>query len=156
MTDRTALIGLFILAGLAWVLPDACQIAADALRPSATVLYAEQSDGEVPGLVWSPSDPVEAPLQVQGHILSVDGRPHQAVPGWRGLLLGKPLDLNQASQEDLQALPKVGPKTAAAILETRGARGRFDVVEDLLDVPGIGPKTLERLRPWVRVGLPTE
>lgn len=62
-----------------------------------------------------------------------------------------PVDLNRASATELDVLPGVGPATAAAIITWRDENGRFRTVEDLLEVPGIGPTRLERLRPLVRV-----
>ncbi len=57
------------------------------------------------------------------------------------------IDLNTATFEELLLLPGVGPARAREILAHRPYRR----VEDLLKVPGIGVKTLERLRPHVRV-----
>jgi competence protein ComEA len=62
-----------------------------------------------------------------------------------------PLDLNAATQEGLDALPGVGPVLAGRIVAWRTAHGRFTSVDELGEVPGIGPKALERLRPLVRV-----
>jgi len=62
---------------------------------------------------------------------------------------GPPLDVNAAPLADLLRIPWVGPKTAQRILEER-QRARFDRVDDLRRV--VGPKTLERIRPYVRVG----
>ncbi|HOB50541.1 MAG TPA: ComEA family DNA-binding protein [Mycobacterium sp.] len=62
-----------------------------------------------------------------------------------------PLDLNTATAEQLDALPGVGPVTAAAILAWRQANGRFASVDQLGEVDGIGPARLDRLRPLVRV-----
>lgn len=64
---------------------------------------------------------------------------------------GGAVDLNLADDAALQTLPGVGPATAAAILSWRDENGRFRSVDDLLGVPGIGPKTLEKLRDRVRV-----
>ncbi|VXB29471.1 ComEA family DNA-binding protein [Frigoribacterium sp. 9N] len=64
---------------------------------------------------------------------------------------GGTVDLNLADDAALQTLPGVGPATAAAILSWRDENGRFRSVDDLLGVPGIGPKTLETLRDRVRV-----
>lgn len=61
------------------------------------------------------------------------------------------VNLNEATAEELQRLPRVGPKTAARILDYRAQRGRFEQVEDLTRISGIGPKTLERLAPLVTV-----
>ena len=63
----------------------------------------------------------------------------------------QPVDLNAATAAELDALPGVGPSTAAAIVEWRTRHGRFRSVEDLLEVPGIGDAKLDRLRPFVRV-----
>ncbi len=64
-----------------------------------------------------------------------------------------PLDLNTATEADLDALPGIGPATAKAIVEERSRRGgRFASVDDLLSVRGIGPAKLDQLRPLVTVG----
>jgi len=64
---------------------------------------------------------------------------------------GEVLDLNTATVEQLDALPGVGPVTAAAIVAWRQANGKFTSVDQLADVDGIGPARLEKLRALVRV-----
>ena len=59
----------------------------------------------------------------------------------------KPIDLNTASNEQLQEIPGVGPATAGKITAGRP----YEFVEDLLKIPGIGKKTLEKMRPCVTV-----
>jgi competence protein ComEA len=61
------------------------------------------------------------------------------------------IDVNTATSEQLQTLNGVGPVTAQKILDYRSSHGVFSSVDDLLDVPGIGPKTLEKLKPNLRV-----
>lgn len=61
---------------------------------------------------------------------------------------GETIDVNEASEEELQLLPRVGPAIAGRIVAARP----FSTVEDLTRVSGIGPRTLERLRPLVAVG----
>jgi competence protein ComEA len=61
------------------------------------------------------------------------------------------VDLNTATEEQLDALPGVGPVTAAAILAWREANGSFTSIDQLADVDGIGPARLEKLRAQVHV-----
>lgn len=61
------------------------------------------------------------------------------------------IDLNAADAIALETVPGIGPVTAAAIIRHRDEIGRFETVEQLLDVSGIGPATLEALRPYVTV-----
>lgn len=61
------------------------------------------------------------------------------------------LDLNQATEQDLEALPGIGPVLAGRIVEYRQIAGSFTNVEDLRAVKGIGKKTFERIRTLVKV-----
>jgi comEA protein len=63
-----------------------------------------------------------------------------------------PVDVNAATAEELTALPGIGPARAAAIVALREERGGFRSLDELLDVKGIGPKTLARLRPLAAAG----
>ena len=65
---------------------------------------------------------------------------------------GAPLvNLNTASQSELEALPEVGPVTAQAILAWRDEHGGFTAVDELLEVDGIGDATLGQVAPYVTV-----
>lgn len=59
---------------------------------------------------------------------------------------GAPIDLNTATPEQLDQLDGVGPTTAEKIIRLREERGGIGTVEDLAEIPGIGPKKLEALR----------
>ncbi|MEL7474282.1 MAG: helix-hairpin-helix domain-containing protein, partial [Planctomycetota bacterium] len=62
-----------------------------------------------------------------------------------------PVDINAADAATLQTLPGIGPALAGRIVESRAQDGPFRSVEALTRVRGIGPKTLETLRPRLRV-----
>ncbi len=65
---------------------------------------------------------------------------------------GAPLvDLNTATEPELEALPEVGPVTAQSILTWRDQHGGFSSVDELLEVDGIGEATLGKLAPLVTV-----
>lgn len=66
--------------------------------------------------------------------------------------VGPTVDLNTATEADLETLNGIGPVLAAEIVAWRTTNGRFAAVEDLLDVSGIGESTLEGLREQVHVG----
>lgn len=71
--------------------------------------------------------------------------------GTAALMVGIPLDLNAATEAELTALPGIGPSTARKILEHRMGHGPFGRVEDLEHVRGIGPKTTQKLAPYLHV-----
>ncbi|WP_174184439.1 helix-hairpin-helix domain-containing protein [Nocardia barduliensis] len=73
-----------------------------------------------------------------------------AAPGRPSSPAGR-IDLNTATEAELDALPGVGPVTARAIVSWRTSNGRFASVEQLGEVDGIGPARLARLRDLVRV-----
>lgn len=56
------------------------------------------------------------------------------------------ININTASAGELEELPGIGPAKAAAIVSYREKNGPFRTAEDLVNVPGIGPKTLENMR----------
>jgi len=64
------------------------------------------------------------------------------------------VDLNTATEKQLEQLPGVGPTTAKAIVEFRTKSGRFRRIEDLLVIRGISESKLERIRPYVFIGPP--
>ena len=62
---------------------------------------------------------------------------------------GALVNINTATSEQLDTLPGVGPVTAQKILDWRGAHGAFSSVDELLEIDGIGDKTLAELAPHV-------
>jgi competence protein ComEA len=62
-----------------------------------------------------------------------------------------PLDLNQATPEQLDLVPGIGPAMAGKILAYRQANGKFATYDDLTKVSGIGPAKLEKFRSYLGV-----
>jgi competence protein ComEA len=61
------------------------------------------------------------------------------------------VDLNRADATELAKLPVIGPAIARRIVEYRDHYGAFRTIDELGDVTGIGPKTLEAIRPHVLI-----
>jgi competence ComEA-like helix-hairpin-helix protein len=72
-----------------------------------------------------------------------------SAPGPAAVPAGAPVDLNAASEAELDRLPGIGPVLAGRIVAHRAAHGPFRAAEDLLAVPGIGPRLYARLAPLV-------
>lgn len=109
---------------------------ADAGAPALTTVIAV--DGGTP-----PTGPVPAPPAAT------------AAAGSHGRASStEPVFLNHASVDELRRLPGVGPKRAEAILVLRQRLGRFQRVEDLLRVKGIGRGAVKKWRPLVRLDTP--
>ncbi len=62
-----------------------------------------------------------------------------------------PINLNTATQEELESLPGIGPTKAADILSYRDEIGSFNSIDDLLNVNGIGPSTLEAITDLITI-----
>jgi len=61
------------------------------------------------------------------------------------------LAINQATLEEIESINGIGPSKAAAILQYREENGPFKTSKDLLNVSGIGEKTLENLEEYIRI-----
>jgi competence protein ComEA len=66
------------------------------------------------------------------------------------------VDINRADWPELAQLPEIGESLARRIVEMREARGPYLDHDDLRRVRGIGPKTLDRIRPYLRQMPPME
>jgi competence ComEA-like helix-hairpin-helix protein len=66
------------------------------------------------------------------------------------------VNVNTAGVEELAQLPGLGPATARRLVDHRRQHGPFARLDDLLDVPGIGPATLAAIRPHLRPIAPRE
>lgn len=63
------------------------------------------------------------------------------------------VNVNTANASELDSLPEIGPTTAGAILERRRTTGLFGSLDELLEVAGIGPATLQRIKPLTTVNV---
>ena len=77
-----------------------------------------------------------------GGLVEHDHAPRVAIPFT--------LDINSAEAAELSQLPGVGPALARRVIDHRQAHGPFLTPEAILDVPGIGEATLDRIRPHLR------
>jgi len=67
----------------------------------------------------------------------------------RRFALGKPIDLNLATKEDLLIIPGIGEKTAAKIMALRNKKGRFKNIEELMEIKGIKEKKLAGFKKYL-------
>ncbi|HEY7705101.1 MAG TPA: helix-hairpin-helix domain-containing protein [Acidimicrobiia bacterium] len=117
------------------------------LAPSARVADAVAAAGGLrPGAAIEQLN-LAAPVR-DGDQVVVPGPAEAEAPGSPAGSAGQggPVRLNQASAQDLEGLPGVGPVLAERIIAYRDEHGPFEEVEDLLDVPGIGESKLAALR----------
>ncbi|BBY38203.1 membrane protein [Mycobacterium mantenii] len=155
-----SVVGLVHTPGLVTLAPgariaDALQAAGGAVNGADTIglnMARPLDDGEqiVVGLAPVPGQPAA----LGSSVATATTPTSKAPPPGSGSVKPKPgqaVDLNTATVQELDALPGVGPVTAAAIVAWRQANGRFTSVDQLADVEGIGPARLEKLRALVRV-----
>lgn len=63
----------------------------------------------------------------------------------------KAININTADKKMLTQIPGIGPVTADSILKYRKANGKFKSAKDLMNVKGIGPKTLKKMTPFLKL-----
>lgn len=108
-------------------------------------LAAGGQNGEAGAVNAGPArHPGPHPVAAVGDSPETSRRAHSALPA-------QTISINTASAAELELLPGIGPALAARIVADRAANGPFRSVEELARVRGIGPRTVERVRPYVRV-----
>jgi len=91
-------------------------------------------------------DGLQVRVPVSGEVVPPGGIPPQTeTGGGTGPGAVSIVDVNSATEAELEALPGIGPALASAIVEWRARNGPFSTPDDLLDVPGIGPAKLDGL-----------
>jgi len=88
------------------------------------------------------------PIKVKVRVLHADEDPFDQEDETEG---ETKININTASSEELQTLYGIGPVKAQAIIDYRNENGFFRSVDELINVSGIGPKTLEKIRDQVTV-----
>jgi competence protein ComEA len=80
------------------------------------------------------------------------GPGQSSVPATRAPASTELININTASQAELETLPGIGPTTAQRIIAYRDANGSFLNIEDIVNVSGIGPVTFDRIKDLITVG----
>ncbi len=86
-------------------------------------------------------------------LIAVPNAEHPQGSTTKSAISNKPalLNINTAAAAELQTLPNIGARMAERIIDHRTQHGDFASVDALQNVKGIGPKTIEKLRPFVDV-----
>ena len=66
------------------------------------------------------------------------------------LAMGRQISINQASIEQLRTVPHIGPVRASRIVKNRRENGLFSSISDLSRVRGIGPRTIQKVAPYIK------
>ena len=66
------------------------------------------------------------------------------------------INVNSAPLSELDLLPGIGPALGQRIIEYRNEHGFFEHIDELQEVSGIGPRTLEKMKPLITLGDPND
>lgn len=91
--------------------------------------------------------PETGPLRLKLSVLGADDGQSPQSPEEQT----RKININSATAAELDSLSGIGPTKAQAIIDYRNQNGPFRTIDDLLNVPGIGPKTLETIRDQITV-----
>ncbi len=121
--------------------------------PDYTVLdeaYAEALRQHAEAPVLPETEAAPAPLAAIPFPTEITSTTTEASPQVQADLIAS-VDLNTATQAELESLPRIGPKLAERVLAYREAHGGFAQVSELIRVKGIGQKTMALLTPLVHI-----
>ncbi|WP_374687684.1 helix-hairpin-helix domain-containing protein [Promineifilum sp.] len=127
----------------------------DAVRAAGG--FAPDADTVAVNLAQAAVDGMQVYVPVLGESLAtppVVSAPAPTQPAVRmgGVTVGGLININTATQADLEMLPGVGPATAEKIIAHREANGPFATIEAIMDVPGIGEAKFAAMKDLITVG----
>jgi comEA protein len=114
----------------------------------ALVIAVGLSCGAVPGHCLVKSDP--SVTSTAGKLVEKQAAKQEETKGGKKIPALGSVDINKAEKDELITLPGVGPTTAEAILQYRQANGAFTSQDDLMNVKGIGAKTMAKLKQFLK------
>lgn len=135
-------------------LPADVYAAADAAFATASAVPPDSVTADVPSALALFSDPEAGTGGASDSTAAeVAEAEVEAAAGPRSAAKPPPVrtNINTASEQDLQRLPRIGPALAGRIIEYRRVHGPFRSADQITEVKGIGEKTLEKLRPWIYI-----
>ena len=127
--------------------------AADALRAAGGATEDADLDFVNLAMLLSDGQQIHFPASrpVNGMASAASNGVHYGGSSSGAYVAGGRLNVNTATAQELETLPGIGERKAAAIVDYRGANGRFERVEDLVEVSGIGEGILGSIRDLVVV-----
>lgn len=126
-----------VIVWIGWEVPRGQSVAPESNGPPAENMNPLRTEG--PASMVSETTTAAAVSELQTPKLSAPSRTS-----------GK-IDINRATEQDLESLPGIGPVLAGRIVEHRHGVGSFRDIEDLRDVKGIGKKKFDRIRNLIKV-----
>ncbi len=110
--------------------------------PGETVVVIQEILVTAPPETTAPAPPPTKPVQVSSSETPKATKPKEPEVTF-------PVNINTASLRELDALPGIGEVLGQRIIDYRKAHGPFTSIDQLLNIKGIGEKTLAKLKPYV-------
>jgi competence protein ComEA len=145
---RVHVVGAVLSPGV-YALPPG-SIAQDAITAAGGATGAANLQGLNLAALLHDGDQIVVPVQAEAagtNAPSAGAAPTLGPAGGAATLI----NLNTATAAELESLPRIGPALAQRIIDYRTSHGAFGAIEDLLEVDGIGPSTLDAIRALITV-----
>lgn len=129
--------------------PGVYRLPAGARALDAIARAGGTTDAAAPGALNLAREVVDGEQLLVPTVEEAASAPAGGAPGAGGGAPGGLVSINRADAAALETLPRIGPSLAAAIIAHRDEHGPFTAIDELDDVPGIGPAMLATLTPLV-------